>query len=135
MRNLTALLIVAIVCFANAELTEEQREKLREHNKECSAESGVNPDVIKLIKEGGEFPDDEKLKTHVVCLAKKIGFMNDAGEVQPEVIREKIKAVLGDKALTEIMEACTGATEKDADTTFQKVQCFLQKAQKHFITS
>ncbi|XP_057666868.1 uncharacterized protein LOC130900343 [Diorhabda carinulata] len=132
MNYLTVVLIVAIVCFANAELTAEQHERLKEYNRECSAKSGVGHDVIAQIKEG-QFPDDEKFENHIICLAKKIGFINDSEELQTQVIREKMKSVFDDHEVTEIIKTCTEDMETDDGTTFEKIKCFLKKAPKDFL--
>nr|AQY18977.1 odorant-binding protein [Galeruca daurica] len=131
MMNLTAFLIVAFVCYANAEITAEQKEKLKEYHKACIVESGVNPEVVKQSRQG-QFAEDEKFKIHLFCISKKIGFQNDAGEIQTGVLSKKVGAILNDQKLADqLISTCAQAKENAAETTFQTVKCFFEKSPEH----
>ncbi|KAJ8934109.1 hypothetical protein NQ314_013567 [Rhamnusium bicolor] len=69
-------------------LTPEQREMLLAIHNECVDQTGVTDDTV-MRAMAGEFLEDPKFKEHLFCFTKKMGFQNEAGELQPDVIKEK----------------------------------------------
>nr|APC94187.1 odorant-binding protein 28 [Pyrrhalta maculicollis] len=131
MKLFISFLIVAIVCCANAELTAEQKEKVKGYHKECIDVTGANPDLVKQAREG-KFADDEKLKNHILCVSKKIGFQNDAGDIQTDVLKHKLGAALGDQAVADqLISTCAQPKANPAETAFQTLKCYYEKTPTH----
>nr|QOL70669.1 odorant-binding protein [Callosobruchus chinensis] len=81
-----AAVICAVAVLVKAELTEEQKEKLKKHHQECLAETKVDEELVKKARQG-DFTEDQKLKDHMFCVVKKIGFLDDAGEIKMDVLK------------------------------------------------
>lgn len=73
----------------------------------------------------GEFTEDVKLKEYVRCMFVKVGFMNEAGEVQIDVIKAKIPDDVDKGEATKVIEACKEKKGTDAaDTAYLLYQCY-----------
>lgn len=95
-------------------------------SKECREKTGVSEELI-LKARKGEFTDDPKLKEHLFCFSKKIGFQNEAGEVQQDVIKAKIGGDVAAEDLEKATQKC--ATIKSAtpeQTAFDVLKCYSQ---------
>lgn len=87
---------------------------------ECATETGVEEDVIKETLQG-EFTEDEKLKKHILCVGQKLGFMNEGGELQTEVIKEKLGDVVDN--VDELLEKCVVDKGSPEETAFGFAKC------------
>lgn len=112
-------------------LTDEQKNKIREYSKECQEKSGVTTELIQKARKG-EFVDDPKLKDHLLCFAKKAGFLSETGEVQGNVIKAKIEADVGAEEATKVTEKC-GALKAATpqQTAFDVFKCYFDSTTKH----
>nr|WJJ63272.1 odorant binding protein 14 [Pachyrhinus yasumatsui] len=110
--------------------TDKQKELLAQHYKQCLEISKVDQTILQKARIG-EFANDPKLKEHILCVTRKIGFQNDAGELQREVIKRKLKeAVKGDEAKAKVlMEACAIANPDPKAQAYNAFKCIWQKAQ------
>ena len=90
MKVLICAVVFALVATMGHSLSEEQKERARAVSKECREKSGVPEDLVLKARQG-QFTDDPKLKEHLYCFAQKLGLINAQGELQPEVIKAKIK--------------------------------------------
>ncbi|XP_017783047.1 PREDICTED: general odorant-binding protein 56d-like [Nicrophorus vespilloides] len=128
-------IIVACVCLAVAVqahiLTEEQMEKLKTYKMECITSSGVDVEVVEKSKKG-EFAEDPKLKEFLFCVAKKVGFLNEDGDYQVDVMKAKITAKHGQEAADNVVVACTEKKEASgAETSYALAKCFYEKSKEH----
>lgn len=101
-------------------MTKEEKEAF---HKECVAESGVSEDTVKKAMTDGEFVDEPKFKAHLLCFGKKVGFQNDAGELQKDVIKAKLSTVVSDEAVVEKMIECAVQKSTPEDTAFETAKC------------
>ncbi|KAF2881148.1 hypothetical protein ILUMI_25022 [Ignelater luminosus] len=72
---------------------------------DCQKETGVVDELIDKA-EFGEFPDDKDFKCFVKCFHTQVGYLNDAGEPQLEIIKENLPENYREKANTIILEKC-----------------------------
>lgn len=114
-------------------LTDEQKERIKGFSKECREATGVSEDLVMKARKG-EFVDDPKLKNHLFCFAKKVGFMNEAGEVQKDVIKAKITPDVGNEEAVKVTEKC-GSIKRDnpEQTTFDVLKCYFESTTKHIV--
>ncbi|XP_017783044.1 PREDICTED: B1 protein-like [Nicrophorus vespilloides] len=129
------LFVVAVFCFIAAaqahSLTDEQLAKLKAYKADCIASSGVTPDLVEKSKKG-EFADDPKLKEFLFCIGKKIGFLNDAGDFQVDVMTAKITANHGKDAADDVVSVCTAKKESSGpETSFALAKCLYEKSKQH----
>ncbi|KAJ8932131.1 hypothetical protein NQ314_014912 [Rhamnusium bicolor] len=115
----------------SAALTDEQVQKLKSYHRDCVAETGVDNELVTKARKG-EFSDDQKLKDHLFCVAKKIGIMNDAGEIQKEILKTKLGAAINDEAAAQkLIEECAIQKGTPGETAFETVQCYYRKTPTH----
>ncbi|KAL1513933.1 hypothetical protein ABEB36_003271 [Hypothenemus hampei] len=110
-------------------LTDKQKELLAQHYKQCVELSKVDPTVLQKAR-SGDFANDDKLKQHILCIAKKSGFQNEAGVLQRSVIKTKLKEALkGDEVKTqELVNTCAVAKPDPKLQAFEAFKCIYQKA-------
>ncbi|KAJ8980116.1 hypothetical protein NQ317_010902 [Molorchus minor] len=112
---------------ATAELTIEQLKKLATYRKECMAETGVKEEVVRSASRG-VIADDPKLNEHLLCVFKKAGFSDGAGQIQKEVIKQKLTDVIRDADLAEsLVNSCVLQMETPQLTSLESYRCFYEK--------
>ncbi|XP_072392679.1 B1 protein-like [Diabrotica undecimpunctata] len=125
------LSLVFSVCFVYADITSEQFEKLKSHHKECLPKSGVNPELVQKARQGN-FVNDQKLKEHIFCVSKLIGFQNEAGDIQTDVLQAKVGAALGDPALAaQLIATCAKKQASGPETAYETIKCYKEKSPNH----
>ncbi|VEN49322.1 unnamed protein product [Callosobruchus maculatus] len=127
-----AAVICAVAVLVKAELTEEQKEKLKKHHQECLAETKVDEELVKKARQG-DFTEDQKLKDHMFCVLKKTGFLDDAGEIKMDVLKAKVVSVIGEEKAEKIISACAVKKDNGPETAFQMIKCYFAKAGKPII--
>ncbi|CAH1974543.1 unnamed protein product [Acanthoscelides obtectus] len=115
-----------------ADLSEEQRQKLRNHHKECSAETKVDEELVKKARQG-DFANDEKLKDHILCVVKKIGIIDDAGDIKTDVMKAKVGSVVGEEQAEKLIKECALKKADARETAFEMVKCSASKSGKNII--
>lgn len=119
---------VKYVFLLQAELiiTDSQKAKLLAHHKVCSGEVNVKDDVVEKLLEG-VFSDDQVFKDYLLCLSKRIGFQDEAGKVQKDVIIAKLKDSVQDPSKAEeYTEKCLVEAGKPADVVYKVVTCLQE---------
>lgn len=112
-------------------MTDEQKAKLMEHSKECVSSTGVNEELIVKAKKG-EFSDDPKLQDYVFCMLKKIGVVNDQGEPQLDVIKQKMHDDINPEETAKVIEACKEKKGgSPAETAYMVFQCYYKSSPNH----
>ncbi|VEN49320.1 unnamed protein product [Callosobruchus maculatus] len=101
---------------------------------ECLAQSKAKQDLVAKAKMG-EFKEDPALKNHMYCMAQKIGFMDNKGEILKDKLKEKTKAIIGDQAAaSKLVDACAQKRKDGPDTAFHTIKCFYEKSTpKHVV--
>ncbi|XP_026480959.1 general odorant-binding protein 56a-like isoform X3 [Ctenocephalides felis] len=85
-------LVVALALFvAVSAVTDEQKERVRQHTQTCLQESGATPEELKKFKVGESTENvSENVKCFMKCFFRQSGFFNDADEFQTEVAVQKL---------------------------------------------
>nr|UWL63301.1 odorant binding protein 11 [Pagiophloeus tsushimanus] len=131
--NSSVILLVILGAFyaVNADLTDEQKQKIQAYGKECVGETSVDTELIKKAR-AGTFTDDAKLKAFVLCMSKKLGFQNNNGEIQTEVVRQKLGGALNDAdAANKLVEKCLVVKGSNEDTAFESFKCYYESTPTH----
>lgn len=69
-----------------------------------------------------------------MCAAKKIGFVDENGDLQHDVLKAKAGAVLGDQKLADKLDAeCALKKATVEDTVFEAVKCYFEKSGKRSV--
>lgn len=112
-------------------LSDEKKQKLKEYSAACSESTGVDQKLIEDARKG-IFSEDAKFKEFLFCISKKIGSQNEAGEIQKDVIKQKLVAELKDEKLADsIVEKCAIAKDTPQETAFASAKCYHESKPKH----
>ena len=112
-------------------MTDEQKAKVKQAHDVCVKETSVSTELI-IKGRNGDFVDDDKLKNFIFCFFKKIGFQNEAGEFQLNVIRAKLSSDYKPEEVNKLIETCSGVKGKNpADKAFEAYKCYYKTASKH----
>nr|USH46145.1 odorant binding protein 15 [Apriona germarii] len=118
---------------AALDITSEQKDKLDKFRDECKAESGVDVEILKKLRDG-VFSEDKKFKEFLFCVSKKTGFQNDAGDVQETVIIEKLgKALKNPAKAKELTEKCAKQNGSPSEISYKVVTCFYNSSPDHIV--
>ncbi|KAF7272394.1 hypothetical protein GWI33_014821 [Rhynchophorus ferrugineus] len=128
------LIISSVLCmsiYVLADLSDEQKQKVIRYGKECIAETGVDKELVDKARQGS-FSDDPKLKAFAFCLSKKIGLQNADGDVQTEVLKEKLSSVVDNaETVNSLISACVQKKGSPEETAFQTFVCYYEKTPTH----
>lgn len=114
-------------------LTDEQKKRFEQYTKDCLEESKVEESVLEEVK-NGTFPDDPKLKSHALCISKKIHMQNEKGELQTEKLREKLNTQMKNKEEVEkLLQMCILKKETPEDSAYESFQCFHKNLAKDVV--
>nr|ALW95360.1 odorant-binding protein 1 [Cryptolaemus montrouzieri] len=105
--TLTLAFIVISLCGVMGNELQEMFARIQTYNAECGKEINVDSDVLSRAKKGDIDEKNENLSAYILCYAKKVGFVNDAVELQDDVIARKMSLQVTDKALvTRVVKLC-----------------------------
>lgn len=77
----------------------------------------------------GEITETDTMKEQTLCVGKKLGLLNDDGEIQTEVIKEKFSEIVDN--IDEMVEKCVVDKGDAGDTAFAFAKCtFAYKDEK-----
>ncbi|KAF7990214.1 hypothetical protein HCN44_000019 [Aphidius gifuensis] len=120
-----AIIFVACIVGAFGALTPEQNSKLEEIRAACAKESSADPAKIENAKKGNWDESDPKLGQFSSCFLKKLGLMDNSGNLNVELTREKIGKVVSAEKADEIMKKCKDLKGDNADQTGIKLlKCY-----------
>uniref|UniRef100_M3TYY8 Odorant binding protein 4 n=1 Tax=Ips typographus TaxID=55986 RepID=M3TYY8_IPSTY len=123
--------LVGTIFCADADLTQQQKDKLLADGKACVAETGVSTDLIQAARQG-KFTEDDKLKAFSFCMSKRLGFQNDAGDIQTEVVKQKLGGALGDLGVAaQLVTKCLVPKATPQETAFESFRCYYQNTPTH----
>ena len=104
-------------------LTDQQKEKLEKYSAPCRQESGITQEEVNKV-DVANFPDDAKTKKHVLCVLKKLEFIDDNGDLKIEKIKPTVVAASeGEEQSEKIVAKCAVKKDTAEDTAFQLVDC------------
>ncbi|CAO1399262.1 unnamed protein product, partial [Diamesa tonsa] len=118
MKFIGAVLLLAAFVGINP-ISEEKAKKAYGNVQTCIKEIGINQDTVDKFKEGDLSAKDDKAKCFVKCFFKRTGFMNEAGQLQRDVIINKLSSKnqgANNEKLSQLVDKClqeTGANECD----------------------
>lgn len=97
------------------------------HN-ECTAE-GFPVDEDVMVKAIATFvlPDGDDVMQHLYCSSKKMGFQEEDGSMNEDLIRQYATALFGGDSVKvdNFIGTCLVAKSTPAETAHDAIQCFL----------
>lgn len=105
--------------------TEEQKRKLKEHYTVCIKSTGANPELVKKAR-GGDFNfEDDKVKSYVFCVMKRIGLLSDTAAFRKDVALGKLEEAKRDQA-GKAIDNCLARYKKENASSDQLAWNFLK---------
>lgn len=102
-----------------------------EHFKQCTQSTGVDTELVSKARRG-EFVDDPKLKEFFNCMFLRIGFINEAGEVQLDVFREKMPSDVDKDEAERVLAVCKDKKgNAPGETAFELFKCYWETTPNH----
>ncbi|KAK3926654.1 General odorant-binding protein 83a [Frankliniella fusca] len=127
-----ALLALCGIASAGVELSEDQKQLMKQLRTACMAETGVDEATIDACK-SGQFADDPKLKCYLKCTYQQMTVMDDDGAVDADMMLSMLPESIQPKA-EPILNACKdlrGADACDSALVFNK--CLYEKAPEYYM--
>lgn len=113
-----------------AEVTKEELEKLKEIQTNCLKETGVDPSLLeKAFK--GEFTEDDKFKEQGLCFHKKLGAIDEEGNInEDKVVELLLKKFPNEELVRSSVKGCIDKKDTPQDTVFEFTKCMYSFAPK-----
>ncbi|KAJ8980115.1 hypothetical protein NQ317_010901 [Molorchus minor] len=112
-------------------LPSEKVKKLKAYHTACLNQTSANTSLIEAAGKG-EFVEDSRLKEYFLCLSKKIQFQNEDGEIQKNVLRQKMTEVFRDPLVTQqLIEKCAVKQDSPQNTAFNTLKCYYENTPNH----
>lgn len=111
-----------------AALEGDAKEKLVAVTKQCIQSTGVNEELV-LKGRKGEFVEDPKLIEYYYCVFKTLDFINDAGVLNEQALREKLP-INADKEKADALFAKCAAIKGDSPqkTAYLAHKCYKENS-------
>ncbi|XP_018565060.1 B1 protein-like [Anoplophora glabripennis] len=108
------------------ELSTTQIQVIMNHHKECKAETNIDDSLASGVL-AGNFSDDPVLKQYLFCMNKRLGILNDSGEIQKDAMKEKLGKLITDEAkIEELTNSCSVEKSSPEDTALELTKCIYQ---------
>ncbi|XP_030764820.1 uncharacterized protein LOC115889043 [Sitophilus oryzae] len=107
---------------------DEEAKQIIKNGRECLQETGVNRELVQKTR-NGIFVEDPTLKEFAFCMGKKAGFINEAGDVQIDVLRKNTLKLIKDPVVVEkLVKLCGVKKETPQETSFYASKCFSKNS-------
>nr|QTG40725.1 odorant binding protein OBP1768 [Rhynchophorus palmarum] len=128
MYGIATILLISITCgMIHGNMTPEQRVKFFNFQNECMQETGATDDMV-LKAFAGELTDSPVFKNHLVCVGMKGGVMDDAGNLNRDVMKKGIMMFVEDEVKVDaMMDKCDMHYDTKQDTAFNMMKCMFKE--------
>ncbi|XP_063986206.1 uncharacterized protein LOC135167193 [Diachasmimorpha longicaudata] len=124
MKVFVVILSTCLIGALAQELTEAQKQKVRENRDACITETGADREEVNKANKG-EWADNAKIRCFTLCMLKKWGMMNDAGVLDEAAARQKMGLQMKPEKVEEIMTKCKYLKGDTAcDTAYMMMKCY-----------
>ncbi|XP_023310786.1 general odorant-binding protein 83a-like [Anoplophora glabripennis] len=120
MNTVVLFLFLCIISFSAVQCSIEKEQEA--YHYECVAQTGVDQLII-MKAMGGNFIDDSKFKSYLLCFGKKMGVHNNAGDIQRDVMRTRLMEMVPEEAIVDKMMECAVNIGTPEDTAFEGCKC------------
>ncbi|KAF7272393.1 hypothetical protein GWI33_014820 [Rhynchophorus ferrugineus] len=128
---LLCITFLGLSFYTMADLSAEQKQKVVGYGRECIAETGVEKELVSKVRQGS-FSDDPKLKAFAFCLSKKIGLQNASGDVQADVLKQKLASIVNNAdSINNLIFACVQKKATPEETAFHTFVCYYENTPNH----
>nr|AVU05019.1 odorant binding protein 10 [Agrilus mali] len=108
----SVVILAIIVAAVQADLSEEQKAKLKQHTEQCLKSFPVDKQLLEKARKG-ELSDDKALKDYLYCVIEKSGFITPDGKIQTNVLETKLSAISGPENAKKLVAKCTAQKNLD----------------------
>ncbi|XP_076267140.1 B1 protein-like [Rhynchophorus ferrugineus] len=114
-------LIIAVQC----QLPAEAREQLLGHHNACVGQTGVDQNLVNQARQG-TFQDDPRLRAFAFCMSRRLGFQNESGQIQREVVRQRLAGLLGADVANQLVTTCLMDRATPEETASAAFRCYYE---------
>lgn len=131
MRSFAVFAIFGLLAIAAAvPFTEEQVKKGQEHVRKCIVETKCDPSNVQKLKQGDFSASDEKTQCFTLCFFREVGFLDANGNLNENVIFEKLSSNKDKPKVKEIYNKCKDETGTSAcNKAYNLYKCFRSSIQ------
>ncbi|CAH0560437.1 unnamed protein product [Brassicogethes aeneus] len=114
------LMALAIVVMAKKR-TNEEIEQLKKWHSECG-EDKETKDLLNKAR-NGEWIDNPKLGTHLLCYSKKLGWLNEEGKFDVHETKKNFEKYYDEDQVQKLMSNCIKEKTHPEDTAVALFKC------------
>nr|UTN00829.1 odorant binding protein [Semanotus bifasciatus] len=75
----------------------------------------------------GQLPDDEQFKKELLCVSKKMGMLDEAGNLQVQVMEEQFRRNIPDQSkVNDIVSNCFVQMSSPEETAYEATKCIFK---------
>nr|UNA06109.1 odorant binding protein 25 [Cylas formicarius] len=108
-------------------LTPEELSKFKKIREQCMQETAVDPALVKKMQ---QHQFDEKLKDFLFCTYTRLGYQNEAGEIQGENVKALIARKFNKELADQAEMLCFKMKNTPQDTALAVSKCLCEHAPK-----
>lgn len=105
------------------DLTEAEKDRFKEIHKKCMDDpaTSADEDLLKKVHQG-VYTDDEKVKVHMLCMAKGLKFLTEDGKLNTDWVKNKWEEHYNGDDLTKL-NACLVQKDTPVETSWALLKC------------
>lgn len=128
MNSFAAVVLFALLTIAAAApYTEEQIKTAKEYIRECVEEHGFDPANVQKLKEGDFTINDDKAQCFTLCFLRKVGLVNENGDQNIDVIRQKLSASKDSDQIEAAIKICKNKMgTSPCNKAFESFKCYRE---------
>ncbi|XP_030764833.1 B2 protein-like [Sitophilus oryzae] len=116
-----------VIGFTLIQAQGEIRDEILTHSTHCVGETGADLALVEQARRG-VFQDDPNLRSFAFCMSRRLGFQNEAGEIQRELIRERLASLLSADIADQLVKACLIEKATPEETAAAAYRCYYETA-------
>ncbi|XP_043790389.1 uncharacterized protein LOC122713730 [Apis laboriosa] len=122
------ILVISAICVCVGALTiKEFQVVLRHGQSTCSAETGVNQQIVDDVNDGNINMEDENVQLYIECAMKKFNIVDKDGNFNENGTKEIIKIFLDENEINQLVTECSPISDTNVRVKISKIyQCFMK---------
>ncbi|XP_060529841.1 uncharacterized protein LOC132704093 [Cylas formicarius] len=97
------------------------------HNSACQKQSGVSQSVL-MGTLRGQFPNNPALKTHLLCMGVRMGYMDGNGNFRENAIRRDLSSRFPPAKVDRLVRTCLIRRNSPEQSAYESIRCISTNA-------
>ncbi|XP_006609101.1 uncharacterized protein LOC102674014 [Apis dorsata] len=122
------ILVISAICVCVGALTIKEFQVVLRHGQSmCSAETGVNQQIVDDVNDGNINMEDENVQLYIECTMKKFNIVDKDGNFNENGTKETIKIFLDENEINQLVTECSPISDTNVRVKISKIyQCFTK---------